>query len=99
MNENIIVTKEVIHNIKGCEEMSRYARFGTLSPLGAADSKYFLNPEQFEIDVKEHQENHRKKEEETKRVLTELMNQDTWQEDNFKIITKALRELKEEYKL
>ncbi|HID0796023.1 TPA: hypothetical protein ACXDAB_003460 [Clostridium botulinum] len=79
--------------------MSRYARFGTLSPLGAADSKYFLNPEQFEIDVKEHQENHRKKEEETKRVLTELINQDTWQEDNFRTIIKSLRELKEEYKL
>ncbi|MFV3013899.1 hypothetical protein ACLD43_18530 [Clostridium botulinum] len=79
--------------------MSRYARFGTLSPLGAADSKYFLNPEQFEIDIKEHQENHRKKEEDTKRVLAELINQDTWQEDNFRTITKALRELKEEYKL
>ncbi|NFJ83995.1 hypothetical protein FDA84_15015 [Clostridium botulinum] len=79
--------------------MSRYARFGKLSPLGAADSKYFLNPEQFEIDIKEHQENYRKKEEETKRVLAELINQDTWQEDNFRIITKALRELKEECKL
>ncbi|HDK7180734.1 TPA: hypothetical protein PTW06_003654 [Clostridium botulinum] len=79
--------------------MSRYARFGKLSPLGAADSKYFLNPEQFEIDVKEHQENYRKKEEETKRVLAELINQDTWQEDNFRIITKALRELKEDCKL
>jgi len=79
--------------------MSRYAKFGKLSPLGAPDSKYFLNPEQFEIDVKEHQENHRKKEEETKRVLAELINQDTWQEDNFRTITKALRELREEYKL
>ncbi|MHB9943612.1 hypothetical protein CF065_18850 [Clostridium sporogenes] len=68
-----------------------------LSAMGS--SKYEFEPWKFEEDIKKNRERHKRKEEKITKVLEEFINQDTWQEDNFRIITKALRELKEEYKL
>lgn len=79
--------------------MSRYARFGKLSPVGAVDSKYFGNPGAFEKDIKKNKENYKRKEEEITKILEEFINQDTWQENNFRIITKVLKLLKIRYDL
>ncbi|CAL83908.1 hypothetical protein FDF29_06435 [Clostridium botulinum] len=68
-----------------------------LSMMGS--SKYKFNPEQLNEDVKKHRENYRRKEKEITKILEEFMNQDTWQEDNFRTITKALKLLKIRYDL
>ncbi|HCL4549728.1 hypothetical protein EXM36_02980 [Clostridium botulinum] len=68
-----------------------------LSMMGS--SKYEFNPEQFNEDVKKHREVYKKKEKEITKILEEFINQDTWQEDNFRTITKALKLLKIRYDL
>ncbi|MDU6337098.1 MAG: hypothetical protein E6594_15090 [Clostridium sporogenes] len=68
-----------------------------LSMMGS--SKYEFEPWKFEEDVKKNREIYRRKEEEITKVLEEFINQDTWQEDNFRTITKALKLLKIRYDL
>ncbi|APQ73839.1 hypothetical protein RSJ22_12175 [Clostridium botulinum] len=68
-----------------------------LSMMGS--SKYEFNPEQFNEDVKKHRENYRRKEEKITKILEEFINQDTYQDRNFRIITKVLKMLKIRYDL
>ncbi|MCW6059760.1 hypothetical protein LAV35_03690 [Clostridium sporogenes] len=68
-----------------------------LSMMGS--SKYEFNPKQFNEDVKKHREIYKRKEEKITKILEEFINQDTWQEDNFRTITKALKLLKIRYDL
>ncbi|MDU5117175.1 MAG: hypothetical protein E6223_04215 [Clostridium botulinum] len=46
-----------------------------------------------------HREIYKRKEEKITKILEEFINQDTWQEDNFRTITKALKLLKIRYDL
>lgn len=62
-------------------------------------SKYEFNPEQFDEDIKKNKEKYKAKGKRAMEVLEDLINQDTWQQENFRIITKNLRELKERYNL
>ncbi|EKS4345015.1 TPA: hypothetical protein PTV74_003139 [Clostridium botulinum] len=68
-----------------------------ISMMGS--SKYEFEPNKFNEDIQKHRENHKRKEESAMQILEEIINQDTWQEDNFRTITKCLRELKTKYNL
>ncbi|ENJ9653515.1 hypothetical protein AB2T14_001123 [Clostridium botulinum] len=68
-----------------------------LSAMGS--SKYEFEPWKFEEDIKKNRERYKRKEEEITKVLEEFINQDTWQEDNFRIITKVLKLIKIRYDL
>ncbi|HDK7165918.1 TPA: hypothetical protein PTV51_002191 [Clostridium botulinum] len=68
-----------------------------LSMMGS--SKYEFNPEQFNEDIKKHREVYKRKEKEITKILEEFINQDTYQDRNFRIITKVLKMLKIRYDL
>ncbi|KGO12183.1 hypothetical protein NZ45_19215 [Clostridium botulinum] len=68
-----------------------------LSMMGS--SKYEFNPEQFNEDVKKHREVYKRKEKEITKILEEFINQNTYQDRNFRIITKVLKMLKIRYDL
>lgn len=62
-------------------------------------SKYEFEPWKFEEDIKRNKEKYKAKEKRTMETLEALINQDTWQRENFSVIIKHLRELKEKYNL
>ncbi|MCC5422497.1 hypothetical protein [Clostridium botulinum] len=68
-----------------------------LSMMGS--SKYEFEPQKFDEDIKKHRENYKRKEEEITKILEEFINQDTYQDRNFRIITKVLKMLKIRYDL
>ncbi|WP_045904656.1 hypothetical protein [Clostridium botulinum] len=68
-----------------------------LSMMGS--SKYEFEPQKFDEDIKKHREVYKRKEKEITKILEEFINQDTYQDRNFRIITKVLKMLKIRYDL
>ncbi|WP_244468910.1 hypothetical protein [Clostridium botulinum] len=62
-------------------------------------SKYEFEPWKFEEDIQKKIAKHKQQEKETLKTLEKIINQDTYQLENFRMITKALRTLKEKYDL
>lgn len=64
--------------------------------VGNLSSKYSLNPEQFEDDVKRHNKEHEEKQEKISKELNQLINLDTYQEENFHMVIQQLISIKKE---
>lgn len=64
--------------------------------VGNLSSKYSLNPDQFEEDVRRHNKEHEEKQEKISKSLKGLINLDTLQEENFHIVIEQLVSIKKE---
>ena len=67
------------------------------SKVGNPDSKYYLNPGQFDIDMQNHIDKRKKDKQETKQFLENKITQSYYHEDNYKLIIESLIELREKY--
>ena len=76
--------------------MSDYSKFGKLAKGGAADSKYFSDPEQFEKDIERHKLESKLYRERIKVLLLENPNK---LKENYHTFIEVLTDAKKEFNL